>query len=48
MKGSQKEYPLHHEARPEYVTLPRDEYEALVTENARMKESLARHGIRLL
>lgn len=46
-----KEYPLHPgqtHASPLYTQLPLEEYEALMKENARMKEALKRHGITLL
>lgn len=46
-----KDYPLHPyqtHAEPYYCTIPLEEYEALKKDNARMKESLKRHGITLL
>jgi len=46
-----KDYPLHPgqtHADPYYCTIPLEEYEALKKENARMKETLKRHGITLL
>ena len=45
-----KQYPLHPgqtHASPLYTQLPLEEYEALMKENARMKEALKRHGITL-
>lgn len=47
----QKQYPLHPNqthASPLYTQLPLEEYEAIMKENARMKETLKRHGITLL
>jgi hypothetical protein len=44
-------YPLHPNqthAAPLYTQLPLEEYEAIMKENARMKEALKRHGITLL
>ena len=46
-----KDYPLHPGqtyASPLYTQLPLEEYEAIMKENARMKEALKRHGITLL
>ena len=46
-----KQYPLHPgqtHASQLYTQLPLEEYEALMKENARMKEALKRHGITLL
>ena len=46
-----KHYPLHPNqthATPLYTQLPLEEYEAIMKENARMKEVLKRHGITLL
>ena len=46
-----KQYPLHPgqtHASPLYTQLPLEEYEAIMKENARMKEALKRHGITLL
>ena len=46
-----KDLPLHPgqtHASPLYTQLPLEEYEALMKENARMKEALKRHGITLL
>ena len=46
-----KNYPLHPEqthAAPPYAQLPLEEYERIMKENARMKETLKRHGITLL
>lgn len=40
--------PLHTHANPFYTQLPLEEYEAIMKENARMKETLKRHGITLL
>lgn len=38
-------YPLHHEdARPLYMEIPQDEYDRIMTENLRMKETLKRLG----
>lgn len=45
-----KDYPLHPgqtHAQPLYAQIPLEEYEALMKENARMKEALKRHGITL-
>ena len=45
-----KQYPLHPgqtHAEPYYCTIPLEEYEAIMKENARMKEALKRHGITL-
>lgn len=44
-------YPLHPDqthAEPYHRTIPLEEYEALKKDNARMKETLKRHGITLL
>ena len=44
-------YPLHPNqtsATPLYMQLPFEEYDAIMKENARMKEALKRHGITLL
>ena len=48
-----KEYPYplhpgHTHAEPLYATVPLEEYERIMNENARMKEALKRHGITLL
>ena len=46
-----KDYPLYPNqthASPLYTQLPQEEYEAIMKENARMKEALKRHGITLL
>lgn len=46
-----KNYPLHPgqtHTTPFYTQLPLEEYEAIMKENARMKEALKRHGITLL
>ena len=46
-----KDYPLHPghtHATPLYMQLPIEEYETIMKENARMKETLKRHGITLL
>ena len=44
-----KQYPLHPgqtHATPLYTQLPLEEYEAIMKENARMKEALKRHDHR--
>ena len=46
-----KDYPLHTNqthAETYYCTIPLEEYEALKKDNARMKETLKRHGITLI
>jgi hypothetical protein len=35
------------QAQPYYMTIPVEEYDRIMTENRRMKESLKRHGITL-
>jgi hypothetical protein len=44
------DYPLHPgqtHAEPYYMTIPVDEYDRIMTENKRMKETLKQHGITL-
>lgn len=41
-------YPSQTHAEPYYRMIPLEEYEALKKDNARMKETLKRHGITLL
>lgn len=41
-------HPGHTHATPLYMQLPIEEYETIMKENARMKETLKRHGITLL
>jgi len=51
MRMTKTNYPLHPNqthAAPLYTQLPLEEYEAIMKENARMKEALKRHGITLL
>lgn len=35
------------QAQPYYMTIPVDEYDRIMTENLRMKETLKQHGINL-
>lgn len=44
-------YPLHPgqtHAEPLYATVPLEEHERIMAENRRMKETLKRHGIKLM
>ncbi len=47
-KDNYPPHPGQTHADPYYCTIPLEEYEALKKENARMKETLKRHGITLL
>ena len=41
-------YPLHpDQAQPYYMTIPVEEYEQIMNENRRMKQTLKQHGITL-
>jgi hypothetical protein len=41
-------HPRHTNAEPFYATVPLEEYERIMSENRRMKETLKRYGITLM